>query len=364
MQVENQTTVETEVPISDTITLQVGDPIVTPGGQNSDQQPAEGQEQVTEQQPRQIPPDIEKRARETGWVPLNEWRGDPAQWRPADEYVRRGEEFIPIIRAERNRARAEAAELRQQMESRDRDFEDRIRRLDRVSQIALQNQAQQIGQYYQGMMRQAVERGDVEGWDALNRQYANEIGQLQTNAAQAYQPPTLTPQEQQWQEEQRRRQAEADPQYQHDKKFVEQWIGRQGWWHRDPEMQNAAKNYHGYLQQTQRMSIEDNLAEVERYMQQEFPDRLQKRAAPANGNGQPRQQQTQHAPAMESGTRQPAGANRAKGWNELPPEAKQAGDSFIRNDGLFLPDGADTERLSDADITKARAAYAKRYWEE
>jgi hypothetical protein len=40
--------------------------------------------------------DIEKRASAEGWVPKDEWDGDPEQWRPAKEFVDRGELFKKI----------------------------------------------------------------------------------------------------------------------------------------------------------------------------------------------------------------------------------------------------------------------------
>lgn len=341
MQEDNQLAVAAEPP-------QAPDPPVI------EQQPEGGeqeQQQTTEQQPpqRQVSPDVEARAVKDGWRPKDQWRGDPDAWLPADEFVRRGEQVMPILRSRTQRAEAEVANLRGQIDAQSRDFEDRLCRLDRVSQVALQNQAQQIGQYYHAQMRQAVERGDTAEWDNLNRQYATEIGNLQNKTAEAYSQQPAQPEA-----------PKIDPEWD---KAVRTWVSQQDWWQSDRNMTAAATNYHGFLLQTKPwLTPEANLEETERFLEREFPDKLGRRA-PANGGGQRQPQQQQHAPAMEAGTRQPAGAGRAKGWNELPSEAKQAGDSFIRNDGLFLPDGANPERLSDADLTKARAAYAKRYWE-
>lgn len=38
----------------------------------------------------------EEKAREQGWVPQDQWEGDPEQWRPAKEYLDRGELFKKI----------------------------------------------------------------------------------------------------------------------------------------------------------------------------------------------------------------------------------------------------------------------------
>ena len=39
---------------------------------------------------------VEQKALEEGWVPQDEWTGDPEQWRPAKEYLDRGELFKKI----------------------------------------------------------------------------------------------------------------------------------------------------------------------------------------------------------------------------------------------------------------------------
>lgn len=47
--------------------------------------------EAPEQTPAPEVNEVEIRAREQGWVPKEEWSGDPAKWRPADVFVDRGE---------------------------------------------------------------------------------------------------------------------------------------------------------------------------------------------------------------------------------------------------------------------------------
>lgn len=42
--------------------------------------------------------DAEARARSLGWVPKEEFRGDPDTWRSAEEFIKHGEETLPILR--------------------------------------------------------------------------------------------------------------------------------------------------------------------------------------------------------------------------------------------------------------------------
>lgn len=67
----------------------------------------------------EIDDDMENKARKMGWLPQEEFKGDVAKWRPAADYVERGESFIPIIKAENaklhkevDKAKADAAEAK------------------------------------------------------------------------------------------------------------------------------------------------------------------------------------------------------------------------------------------------------------
>jgi hypothetical protein len=57
---------------------------------------------------------VEARAREMGWKPLAEFRGPPGKWKPADEFVSRGEEILPILRDQFRRQGEELTALKGQ----------------------------------------------------------------------------------------------------------------------------------------------------------------------------------------------------------------------------------------------------------
>lgn len=60
-------------------------------------------------------PHVEEAARGMGWRPLEEFRGDPSKWVDADTFVSRGEHYLPILKADRDRAKREADELRSEL---------------------------------------------------------------------------------------------------------------------------------------------------------------------------------------------------------------------------------------------------------
>lgn len=47
---------------------------------------------------------LEARARDMGWAPKDKWKGNPSQWISAKEFVKRGEEILPILRANSRRS--------------------------------------------------------------------------------------------------------------------------------------------------------------------------------------------------------------------------------------------------------------------
>ena len=140
---------------------------------------------------------------------------------------------------------------------------------------------------------------------------------------------------------------------------VQAWVQENSWFNSDPVLTAFATKEHGrLLRTTPGLSIEENLRRTLDATRQKFPEEFGLPAS--NGHAPPAQA---HAPAVEGGGRQAqASASRPKGWNDLPPEAKKAGSSNIEQDSLFLPPNVAFENATEADIKKARDAYARDYW--
>jgi len=56
---------------------------------------------------------IEEKAGKMGWTPKEEFKGDPAKWRPASEFVERGENMLPLVKAQIKRQDKEILELKE-----------------------------------------------------------------------------------------------------------------------------------------------------------------------------------------------------------------------------------------------------------
>lgn len=249
--------------------------------------------------------DVESKARSQGWVPREEFRGDPEKWRPADEFVRRGEELLPVALERSRAAERKAQELEQQLRARDEQFT----RLERVTAVALQRQREDLEARYQAAQRAAVEVGDVQRYDQLDRdrrqavqQYDEQIQEQAQPQRQPNQPQPLPPQ------------VEA---------VVESWKSANEWFNRDPLLNHYATAFHGDLLRSKPgLSLADNLAETAREVRRRFPEKF----------GSPSQQ---FAPMVEGGGgRMPASRSAGKGVSHLSSEERRAGEKFVK-EGLF-----------------------------
>lgn len=61
--------------------------------------------------------DIEARARDMGWVPADEFKGDSSRWTDAETFVRRGEEILPILKSRLKKTEGRINELTETISS-------------------------------------------------------------------------------------------------------------------------------------------------------------------------------------------------------------------------------------------------------
>lgn len=60
--------------------------------------------------------EVEQRARDMGWAPKENWRGNPNSWIDAPEFVQRGEQVLPILQANLRKGEAKLSTLEQQIQ--------------------------------------------------------------------------------------------------------------------------------------------------------------------------------------------------------------------------------------------------------
>lgn len=115
----------------------------------------------SQQQQDQLRQQAETKARAMGWRPKDQFRGDPTKWVEAEEFVRRGEQHLPILRDRLDRTQRELEELRQTS----REALEMQRENQKRERARLQAEIDDL----KAKRRDAVASGDQAAFDAAER---------------------------------------------------------------------------------------------------------------------------------------------------------------------------------------------------
>lgn len=143
-----------------------------------------------------IAPEInetEAKARRMGWVPKDEFRGDPDRWRPADEFVERGTNMLPIVQEQYRRLDSRYAEMEKRFADSQQALIDLTERARKADERAYQRAMRDI----EAKRQAAVASADTEAFREAEREMRElQDGQgvavrekPQQTRAQAPQPP-------------------------------------------------------------------------------------------------------------------------------------------------------------------------------
>lgn len=98
-------------------------------------------------------PSIEDLALEAGWTPKEKWKGDPGKWVSAAEHLRR------TAKSQKTLAK-KLSEREEQLAAKEKDFDDRIKRLEATSTVAQKREIAQLKAHYQKQLDEAIESKD------------------------------------------------------------------------------------------------------------------------------------------------------------------------------------------------------------
>jgi hypothetical protein len=281
-------------------------------------------------------------AKSMGWKDPKEWKGDPPKngFVKAKEFVERGKDILPIVNSQLKKKDAELARLRDELDRTKRESDDKLARLEKMSERALKSQRKQLEEKYEALKENVIETGDKAEYKRIAKEEREALKEFDEAIADK---------------------ADDKPKKAKDeipvsmKEAIDEWLADNGtWFNSEPEMQAVANAYHEKLLKTQPgLSIKDNLAKVRERVEKLFPDEFGKKAKDDEDDDEPRRSR------VEGGSRS-AGGGPKSAWSRLPSDAQKQADKFIKDDGLFLEKGETVEK----DIGKARERYAKQYFGE
>lgn len=218
------------------------------------------------------PPSIEDIAREIGWMPREEFRGDPAQWRPADEFIRQGHQIQRGLSRDLKELRSSVDTITATNSQMMRD--------------ALARQKNELLARYE----QAVDEGDPAAAFRLSQEITTVDSKLRTPAApQGPSPDALA--------------------------FAERHAS---WFNKDPLATERAVKLCARLE-AEGYSEAYQLAAAEKTIKEEFPNLFRQQKA---------------APGVNQPGRPVARSNGKQGFAQLPPEAQKAATRFAEEHGI------------------------------
>jgi len=131
--------------------------------------------------------DNEKEARSLGWTPKEEFRGSPERWIDADEFLRRGREVMPILKATNRRLEEQVQRLQNALSLKSTEFDSLTQSVAELKEYQVKEMAQRIAQERSSLREQLKEARD-EGDTKLEGQIEDrldELKELKTKVEQA-----------------------------------------------------------------------------------------------------------------------------------------------------------------------------------
>lgn len=125
--------------------------------------------------------EVEQRARDMGWAPKEEWRGNPAAWIDAGEYVQRGEQMIPILRSNLRKTETELATLRSRSQKQERDLAAALESIDVLTNLSTEQSRNAAKEKRRELLRQQAEarrEGNVDLEIDIGEQIAEVTSQI------------------------------------------------------------------------------------------------------------------------------------------------------------------------------------------
>lgn len=256
--------------------------------------------------------DYEAEARERGWVPKEEFKGDPSRWVEAEEFVSRTDTMMPLLKADRDRLKRELGDLRRSLKQATKHFEGAEKRAYDRAKADIENK-----------LTEATEAGDVAGAKAALK----EMEELK---------PT------------------TEPKHSRDEALAafDAFRDENEWYDRGnlagaSELEINARAYADRITERRLRELkpgeepppEEFFAEIAEEVRKKYPD-----LGTANGTRQPRSKPQSD---VSAGGARPANRN-ARTYDALPAEAKAQCDKWIR--GKVIDAGS---------LEKSRALYAR-----
>ena len=237
----------------------------------------------------------EDKAKARGWVPPEEWRGDPEKALDAETFLQKAEDNLPLLKSNVEALTRRLKDTQDEL----RDTRETFKQYETHIRAAHERELTRLKKELKG----AVEEGDTEKFDAIQA----EIDGLKPTGA----VPATT-------------EGGIENRF-NDSAALDDWKRENAWWfEEDVDMAEYTIKVDNHLAKVKKLSHRDQLAEVTKRVKAKFPDRFE---TPETKESKP--------PRMQGGENYASNkSNGKKGYADLPGEAKTACDKFVKQGWL------------------------------
>lgn len=230
-------------------------------------------------------PTVEDAAREMGWRPKEEFKGDPDKWVEAETFVKRGEEILPILRANSKKLEAANADLKAQMAEMKKTFGEFKQYHSQTEKRVYERAMKDL----EARQAEAVEANDLKAVREITREMTDLSKDVRTDDKG------------------------SDLKQTQEAAFAV-WVQDNAWFKTDPALRGAAVAIADELASDGLTDPEKQMAEVSKRIRAEFPGKFEN--------------ERRKAPAAVEGASPPRKAG--KGWSDLPPEARATAERWVK----------------------------------
>ncbi len=231
--------------------------------------------------------EITEKAIRMGWRPKEEWRGDETKWKSAEDWVKRAEEIMPIMKTQLSDYDHKVQTLQKTVESQ----KETMDRLIKMSELTAQQAYEKAARDLKLKQMEAVRDGDLDTWQKLE----DEKEKIQKPEVITKESPPVNP-------------------------YYDEWHKANNWYTSDDAMTLFADAYGKTLPQ---MPYQDWLKTIENKVKSEFPHKFTN----------PKRTASPMVDSTSIGTPESKPSS-GKTYKDLPHEAKIVCDRNVE-DGLF-----------------------------
>ena len=238
----------------------------------------------------------EDRASQMGWVPQDKWRGSPDHWVEADEFLRRGEQIMPILRKNNEHLSEKVSRLENEVSRVTQMLNNARESMEAMKELQVNEVKRQVEVTRKELLsgiRNAKEAGDIDAEMALQEQLVEVVAQKKALDE--------TP------KEETKQQQPAAPQ---PDPATQSWLDQNTWFNKDKRKTALAVQIANELAEQGRRPSESYYADLDAELEKFFPN--PNRDAPGKVEG------------GRTATRSTSSSS--KSYNALPRDAKEQAD--------------------------------------